>query len=231
MAGLYKALSFLSIVVYFSPFSTKAEEIHPRGQNIYQSVTGDDSEEDRNRWDQKYKTKTYIFGKEPAAFLRENIGLLSVGRALDIAMGEGRNAIFLAQKGFSVDGVDISEVALKKAKMLARENHVSSHVNTINADLNHYTIKPESYEVIVNFYYLQRSLIAEIKKGLKKRGVVIFESYTEDQLKNKEGPRLPKDYLLKVGELRELFKDYEILLYRETNNGKEAVASLVARKP
>lgn len=193
-------------------------------------VTGDDSEEDRSQWDKKYKTKTYIFGKEPALFLKEHVNLLPVGKALDIAMGEGRNAIYLAKKGFIVEGVDISEVALQKAKMLARDNNVTSKLLAINADLNTYTIKSDYYEVIMNFYYLQRSLFPQIKKGLKKGGIVVFETYTEEQLKNKEGQRIPKDYLLKIGELREAFKDFEILVYRETNNGKEAIASLVARK-
>ncbi|MBI3534120.1 MAG: methyltransferase domain-containing protein [Deltaproteobacteria bacterium] len=216
-----------SFTINFTCFS---DETRSKGKTEYQMVTGDDSEEDRSQWDKKYKTKTYIFGKEPALFLKEHVHLLPVGKALDIAMGEGRNAIYLAKKGFIVEGVDISEVALQKAKMLARDNNVTSKLLVINADLNTYTIKSDYYEVIIDFYYLQRSLFPQIKKGLKKGGIVVFETYTEEQLKNKEGQRIPKDYLLKIGELREAFKDFEILVYRETNNGKEAIASLVARK-
>ncbi len=205
------------------------QELRPRGANAYQMVTGDDAEDDRRQWDAIFNTRAYVFGKEPAPFLRDNIGLLPVGRVLDIAMSEGRNAVYLAKKGFYVEGVDISEMAIRKAKLLARENHVT--INTINADLNHYQIKPATYEVIVNIFYLQRSLIPQIKAGLKKGGVVVFESHTVDQLNNTVGQSLRRDQLLAKGELRELFKDFEILIYRETNDGKDAVASLLARKP
>lgn len=207
----------------------RADEIKPTGSNAYQMVTGDDSEEDRRHWDKIYNTKTYIFGREPAPFLRDNVELLPVGRGLDIAMGEGRNGVFLAKKGFIVDGVDISEVALRKAKRLAHENHVS--INTVSADLTTYTIKPESYDVILNIDYLQRSLIPQIKHGLKHKGVVVFENRTVDQLKNSPEMHIRRDELLEKGELKEAFKDFQILLYRETNDGKDAWASLIARKP
>lgn len=219
-----------TVLVFF--IGTKilyANEIQPQGSNAYQMVTGEDSEEDRSHWDKLYNKPAYIFGKEPASFLRDHMHLLPIGRALDIAMGEGRNAVFLAKKGFQVDGVDISEVALKKARRLAKEHHVS--INTISADLNHYSIKPDYYELILNINYLQRSLIPQIKKGLKRGGAVVFETFTMDQLKNTNGPRLPKDYLLNKGELLEYFKDFKILVFRETNNGTEALASLIAKKP
>jgi len=206
-----------------------ADDVKPNGSNAYQMVTGDDSEDDRKHWDTLFKTGAYVFGKAPAEFLRKNIALLPVGRALDIATGEGRNAVFLAKKGFKVDGVDISEVALHKAKRLARENRVS--INTINADLNNYVIKPDSYDVILNIDFLSRAQVPQIKKGLRRGGVVVFENYTVDQIKNVPNKHLRKDWLLGRGELRELFKDFNILVYTETNDGKVARASLVARKP
>jgi 2-polyprenyl-3-methyl-5-hydroxy-6-metoxy-1,4-benzoquinol methylase len=192
-------------------------------------VTGEDSDDDRSHWDALFNTRTYVFGKDPAPFLRDNVGLLPVGRALDIAAGEGRNAVFLAKKGISVDAVDYSEVALRKSRRLAKEHHVT--INTINADLEHYVIKPESYEVIININYLQRNLIPRIKRGLKKGGVIVYENYTVEQLENALKQNIRRDYLLDKGELRELFKDFQILIYRETNDGKEAVASLIAKKP
>ncbi|MBC7691366.1 MAG: class I SAM-dependent methyltransferase [Methylotenera sp.] len=225
LAGLSLGLIFLTLLA--KPVS--AGELKPKGTNAYQLVTGDDSEQDRTHWDALFNKTAYVFGKEPAPFLRTHIDKLPVGRALDIAMSEGRNAVYLAKKGFSVDGVDISEVALRKAKRLARENHVS--INTINADLSHYTIKPESYQVIVNIQFFQRSLISQIKRGLKKGGVVVYENYTVDQLNNASGQGMRRDYVVEKGELKELFKDFEILVYKETNDGTDAVASLVARKP
>lgn len=205
------------------------DETRPGGTTTWQLITGDDSEDDRRQWDQIYNTQSYVFGKDPSPFLKEQVGRLPVGKALDIAMGEGRNAVFLAKKGFDVDGVDLSEVALKKARRLARENHVS--ITTINADLNSYTIKPESYDVILNIDYLQRSLIPQIKRGLRRGGVVVYENYTVKQLENTGGKALQRNFLLDEGELQKLFKDFKILVYRETNDGKEARASLIAQKP
>lgn len=214
----------------WAPAPAWSSDVKPSGANTYQKVTGDDSEEDRQRWDTLYSTGNYIFGKEPSAFLKEHVGLLPLGRALDIAMGEGRNAVFMAKKGFRVDGVDISEVALRKAKRLAREQGTT--LTTINADLNHYQIRAESYDVILNIDYLQRSLVPQIKKGLKRGGVIVYENFTVDQMKNvTAGQRLVRDYLLERGELKDLFKDFKILVYRERNDGREARAQLVARKP
>jgi len=200
-----------------------------KGANAFQKVTGDDSESDRSQWDQVFDQDNYVFGKEPAEIVQTHFDILPVGRALDIAMSEGRNAVFLAKKGFVVDGVDISEVAIRKAKRLAKENRVE--ITTINADLNTYQIKPDSYEVILNIQYLQRSLVPQIKKGLKRGGVVVFENQTMDQLKIAGSEGVPRDYLLNPGELKELFKEFKILLYTETNDGKEAVARLIAMKP
>ncbi|HUP56651.1 MAG TPA: methyltransferase domain-containing protein, partial [Bdellovibrionota bacterium] len=219
------SFTLLGFAALFLAFPVMADEIHPSGQNAYQTVTGDDTEDDRRHWDRLFNTQTYVFGKEPAAFLKENIKSLPQGRVLDIAMGEGRNAVYLARKGYKVEGVDISEVALRKARRLAKENRVS--VQTINADLNVYNIKPDAYDVILNIDYLQRSLIPQIKKGLKKGGVVVFENHTIEQLQNTK-ESIPSGYLLEKGELKELFKDLQILHYSETNDGKEARASLIA---
>lgn len=216
----------------FSYSSSKADVVRPVGANAYQIVTGDDSEGDQKRWNRFYSTQSYVYGKEPAPFLREHEGILKRyigGRVLDIAMGEGRNSVFLARMGFSSDGIDISEVALRKAKRLARENKVN--VSTVIADLTNYKIKPETYDVILNFDYTQRSLIPEIKKGLRRRGIVIYQSDTVDQLSNEVGEHLRRDNLLARGELKEMFKGFEVLSYKETNDGKSAKASLIARKP
>lgn len=222
------AIALFTGVFFTNPAGASPDQ-KPSGGNVYQLVTGDDQADEKSRWDSLLNTSTYVYGKEPAAFLREIVAKLPVGRGLDIAMGEGRNAVFLAKKGFQVDGVDFSDVALRKARRLARENNVS--VNTINADLRKYQIRPNYYDVILNIEFLQRSLVPQIKRGLKKGGMVVFENHTVDQLKNKKGKSLSSDFLLKKGELKELFSDFEILIYRESNDGKEAVASLLARKP
>lgn len=187
---------------------------------------------DQKRWDERFKGKGFAFGKDPNPFLKKHIRLLPKGKALDIATGEGRNAVFLAQHGFDVDAVDISGVGLKKAQKLA--GGIGVRINTIYADLNTYQIEKEKYDLIANFYFLRRGLILKIKKGLKKNGRVIFETYTlEHKNIGTEGPKDPK-YFLKPNELLRLFKDFHILYYREgvfkEGGRRKAVASLIAEK-
>lgn len=187
------------------------------------------SEQDRLFWNKRYDTETYILGKEPVEFLKEYINILPRGKALDIAMGEGRNAVFFAKNGFEVDGCDVSDIAVKKTLKLAKENNV--RVNAFVADLGIYKLPKNAYDVVACFYYLQRSLIPQIKEALKPGGMVIYETYTiENWERGFEGPK-NKDYLLKTNELLDLFKDLTIIYYRElVLDNKKAVASLIARK-
>lgn len=193
---------------------------------------GKDMKLDQKRWDERFKGKGFAFGKEPNPFLKKHIHLLPKGKALDIAAGEGRNAVFLARQGFDVDAVDISWVGLKKAQKLAGE--IGVKINTTYADLNAYQIEKEKYDLIANFYFLRRSLISQIKKGLRKGGWVIFETYILEQRNiGTEGPKDPK-YFLKPNELLRLFKDFRVLFYREgifkEGGRRKAVASLIAEK-
>jgi len=187
---------------------------------------------DQKRWDQRFGRKEFAFGKEPNPFLKKHIRLLLKGRALDIASGEGRNAVFLAQNGFEVDAVDISEKGLKKAQKLAREKGVK--INTFPVDLDQYQIEKGRYDLVTNFYFLRRSLIPKIKKGLKKGGRVIFETYILEQRKLGTGGPKQAKYFLKPNELLRLFKNFRILFYREgifkEGGRKKAVASLIAEK-
>ena len=103
-------------------------------------------ENDRKRWNKRYNTKEYIYGKDPIKFLQENVELLTKGKALVLAMGEGRNAVFLAKNGFDVDGCDISEKAVEKCEFLAWENGVT--LNAFVADLEEYKIPAGKYDLI-----------------------------------------------------------------------------------
>jgi len=187
---------------------------------------------DQRRWNERFKRKEFALGKEPNPFLKKYIHLLPKGKALDIASGEGRNAVLLAQQGFEVDAVDISGKGLKKAQKLAREQGVK--IKTFLVDLDQYQIEKERYDLIANFYYLKRRLIPRIKKGIKKGGRVIFETYLlEHRTLGTGGPKQAK-YFLKPNELLRLFKNFRILFYREgifkEGGRKKAVASLIAEK-
>jgi len=187
---------------------------------------------DQTRWDERFREEEYAFGKRANPFLKRHIVTLRKGKALDLAAGEGRNAVFLARHGFDVDAIDISEVGLRKAQRLAKEMGVKVH--TLLADLDTYQIQKEQYDLITNFYFLNRNLVPKIKRGLKKGGMVIFETYLLEHRKLRTGgPKDPR-YFLRPNELLQLFKEFRILFYREgifKEGGKrKAIASLIAQK-
>ncbi len=165
---------------------------------------------------------------QPAQFLVDNITLLPKGRVFDVAMGNGRNAVYLARMGFNVEGVDISPEAVSDALELARKAGVAIRVETVDLEAE-YSIKKGAYNVIICFNYLQRSLIAQIKDGLKEGGVVVYETYIVDQAKFGR-PKNP-DYLLRHNELLDMFRDFRCLRYREgVIEDRKAIASIIAEK-
>ncbi len=166
---------------------------------------------------------------QPAGFLVANRSLLPAGRALDLAMGAGRNSVYLAKEGFQVEGIDISAEAVGKAVTLAESEGVK--ISTLVADLeNGYRLPLAAYDLIVCFYYLHRPLIAEIKQSLRPGGVVVYETYNTDQAEWGR-PKNP-DHLLQHNELLNMFCDYRILRYREgVIEPRKAIASIIARKP
>jgi SAM-dependent methyltransferase len=182
---------------------------------------------DKERWDKKYETEQYISGKEPIAFLRENLSLLPQGKALDIAMGEGRDGVYLATQGFMVTGLDISAVGLKKAEALARAR--GTQIETKVVDLETYQLPAERYDVIICSYYLQRNLFPQIVHSLKPGGMAIVETYTHDHLKYR--PTFTPQYLLDRNELLVHFKDLTILRYQVVDTGQAVYASILVQKP
>ena len=93
------------------------------------------TQKDQEKWDSKYDTAEFIAGKLPCKWLTENSELLSGrGRALDLAMGEGRNAVYLAALGYEVQGVDISTVGTDKAKILAKQKNVNISIEISDLD-------------------------------------------------------------------------------------------------
>jgi tellurite methyltransferase len=164
---------------------------------------------------------------EPAQFLVENVELLPKGRVLDVAMGNGRNLLYLAKLGFNVEGIDISKEAVCTALGLAQKADVN--INAKVVDLEKYSIGKDTYEVIICFNYLQRSLIPQIKHGLVKGGIVVYETFIVDQAQFGK-PKNP-DYLLKHNELLNMFSDFRCLRYQEgIFEGPRAIASIIAQK-
>ncbi len=202
-----------------SPLSTsRLNKLSGDGTKIHDSKTV---------WDKRYSKRTYVYGKAPAKFLAENYDYIpEESKVLDMGMGEGRNAVFLAQKGHKVTGIDISSVAVKKARNLAKEFGVK--IKTVVGTLTKYKIPDESFDAIICFYYVDRELNEKIQKWLKPGGLLIYEAYTlKEYLKNKNGKI---NYFLKEKELLTMFPNMTILKYEEPIHEDEFRAGIILKK-
>ncbi len=180
--------------------------------------------EDRARWNKKYRSGD--FPRKPSGIVKRYHGLVCPGRVLDIAAGAGRNALYLAGEGHEVDAVDISDAAMETLE------GKDPRVHPLCRDLDSYTISHEQYDLILNIRYLNRRLFPGIIKGLKRGGVLIFETYTEKI--GEKGHPIRKNFLLRENELLHTFISLKILFYEEEEGAgpteTDRSASLVARK-
>lgn len=180
--------------------------------------------EDKIRWNEKHQTKP--MPQDVAPILVKYLKEVNVGNALDLACGTGRNTHYLADKGFLVDAIDYSDYALSQIKNM-------STITKVEQDIDSYYITPNSYDLIVNINYLDRRLFPQIKDGLKKGGVVIFETFI---VAHGEVYHQPTniDYVLRKNELLHAFIGLDIIYYEEREEinlrgERVKVASIVAR--
>ena len=177
-------------------------------------------------WENEYSEKSLKDTPLPASLLENHINLLTGGHALDIASGTGQNAIFLSSNGYEVIAVDKSPSAASLASQYSLNK--GSEIKTVTEDILAFEIKENSFDLIADFYFLERKIIPKIKKGLKKNGLVFFETYTIEQ-QNIDGPHNP-DFLLSTNELISFFKDFFIIFYHEWITEEKAIASIIAQK-
>lgn len=175
-------------------------------------------------WDQRYDTDDYRFGTQPNRFLVDCAAGLKPGRALSLGEGEGRNAVYLAQLGFTVTAVDSSFVGLTKAQRLARERGVA--ITTLTADLNDFVIRPASWDVIFNFFcHLPQSeripLHRRVVAGLKPGGAYILEIFAPGQLELLTGGPTTRDLLVSLEDARRELSGLDLRVARELTRHSE----------
>jgi tellurite methyltransferase len=183
--------------------------------------------DERERWNARYAVRAEKEMGEPHAFLRDHLTMLPRGHVLELAMGEGHSAVFLAQHGFSVTGIDISDVAVERALRLAQRAGVA--IEARQMDLCAANLPANTYDIVVCFYYLQRDLFPQIVNTLRTGGMVIYETVSKDQARY--GHPTNPAYLLEPNELLKAFRELRIRVYRDVIvNGPKAVMSLFAEK-
>lgn len=188
------------------------------------------SETERTHWTDRWTTGEYNARTEPSPLLVKWAASFPKGHALDIACGNGRNAISLAKLGFQVDAVDIASTALKLAKDNAKKQGVA--VNWVEADLDTYEIPETSYVLISVCYYANRNLIPKIKDGLKPEGFLYYEHHYLSDVPV-DGPQ-DRQWRMRSNELLHQFIDFRIRYWEEgleDDRGRTlAMERLVAQK-
>ena len=162
-----------------------------------------------------------------AAWLGQIADNRGTRRALDVAMGRGRHLVHLARAGYRTFGVDARFDAVVDARAAADSAGVG--VLVWCADLTHYPLPEDRFDVVLVTRYLQRGLFRALRRTVRPGGIVLYETFTTAQRALGWGPTSP-DHLLEPGELRRAFEGFEVLFYDEVS-GPEAVARISARRP
>lgn len=198
-----------------------------------------------NQWDVRFNTEEFVFGKNPNVFLKEfhlNIPLKS-GRALAIAEGEGRNAVFLAEQGMKVTTWDYSEAGLEKTRKLAKEKDVV--VETVHVDLNQAPWKKNEWDEIVCVFGhfpedLREKTLHNVKEAVKPGGYFLTEVYSVYQLPYQSGGPRDQALLYAPEDFLQVFSDWKIIHFfmgevvrheGEGHNGLSHVIQCVVQKP
>jgi SAM-dependent methyltransferase len=204
------------------------------------------SREERETWDERFRAGDHA-ATEPDPFLAQledyaellppdrraglkgapKAGPKAAPKALDLACGAGRNAVYLAERGWDVTACDISLEGLRRAQSLARERGV--RLQLFCQDLSTVQLPAEHFDLVICFFYLLRELFPQIKATLRPHGLVVFKTYTTDQLRFPGRPRHPL-HMLEPQELLDAFRDFRVLTYQEIVKDR-GVAQLIAQKP
>jgi len=193
--------------------------------------------DEKTLWDKKYSERSHSSLEPDPLLLRAYDEFLSgtaPGSALDVAGGVGRHSIWLAQRGWRVTLMDISEIGIKQAEENARQTLTAASITTEVRDLNTaQNLGREQYDLILVFLFLQRELFPALTAALKPGGHLIYKTYTTEQHRFtggrfSSGPSHPM-FLLQPNELLHAFPSLRVLHYHETVQ-ERGVAELVARK-
>ncbi len=182
-------------------------------------------------WDERYRNGEHL-RDAPAPLVAQMTEKLPPGRALDLACGAGRHALLLAERGWHVTAVDASLAAIETVRERAREQRLELSARVADLEKREFQIQPDSFDLILDCYYLQRDLFPTIRAGVRKGGIAIAVIQMLDHSPGLK-PMNP-EFLLRSGELRGFFAGWNILHDFEGKPAgaphQRAVAEIVARR-
>ena len=189
---------------------------------------------ERDKWDARYRDGAYEQRTHPTALLAQWLPRLERGRALDVACGAGRNALYLAANGFAVTAVDISPVALDRARRDADERGFD--VDWLCADLDddaQAAIPPGGFDLIVWVRYIHPTLMPHLIERLNPGGTLLCEQHLQTAAAV-VGPtnaafRLAPGELARAASALDVLHSYEGAAV-DPDGRPVALAQLVARK-
>lgn len=172
---------------------------------------------DRVRWDNVYKRNISKPFPPPDPLLLQFTPPIPVDadplpRALDLAAGLGQNGLWLAEQGYAVDIMDISRVALTRARSEMMMRNLRN-VNLLQVDVDQIELAHRNYHVVCVFRYLRRDLFDAIRKSVIPGGRVVYSTFNLRYLE--EVPGFNRDFLLEEGEILDVFSGWEIIHYEE----------------
>lgn len=184
---------------------------------------------DRERWDTKYVAQAAPTELRPPDWLVKHIAALPPGRALDLACGHGRAAIWLAERGWDVTAMDISPQGLAAARQWAESRRV--HVNWVASDLDDAPLGDAEFDLITVFRFLDRNTLpGRIMVALRPGGRLLYETFLLSETPGRTPHVRNPAYLLRPGELPQLFRELKVLDYDEHVTDMDAMARLAAMK-
>jgi SAM-dependent methyltransferase len=187
---------------------------------------------DREKWNQRYCDGAYAERTHPSVFLEHWLDSAPAGRALDLACGAGRNALYLAQNGFEVDAVDISGEAIARGQSSARNLGVAINWYEWDLDESPLALEP-GYQLILVVRYVNLTLVRELVSLLAPGGILLCEQHLETDAEV-IGPSNPA-FRVKPGELESALAGLQIIhleegLSPEPDGSLAALARVVARR-
>ena len=181
------------------------------------------AEADRIKWNERYAAGDWDRSPVPRLVqLARVIRPAGTALALDLACGAGRNTLYLAGLGYTVDAWDVSEVGLGLLQRLAGEQGVAARVRTRQVDLDTAPLPVGRYDLVLDTYFLDRRLFGPLGAALKPGGLLFVETL----MSTPQRPGRP-DYYLRTGELRAAFPGLAELFFQE--DAAHGWAALLAR--